>query len=112
MTDHRVLITKMLILCVLAALFGLLHIIAAASQFRKKRYTGHMMMLIGGLLMLLADVLCVTGSPLDWEVALFGSMLICLNAVLNGRRSGNLHWQHHAVRALIAVGLVVGFALL
>ena len=112
MIDHSQLITRMLILCALAALFGLLHIIAAASQFRKKQYTNHLMMLIGGLLFLLADVLCVIGSPLDWTTALFGGWLVCLNAVLNGRRSGNLHWQHHAIRAAVAVALVVGFALL
>ena len=112
MIDHRLLITQMLILCVVAALFGLLHIIAALSEFKKKRYSGSVMMLIGGVLVLLAVVVCVIGSPLDWEIAMFGSMLICLNAVLNGRRSGNLHWQHHAVRAAIALAIIVGFALL
>ena len=112
MVDHRELITKMIILCVIATLFGLLHIIAAASQFKKKRYSGHVMMLIGGVLMLLAVVLCLIGAPLDWEVALFGSMLICLNALMNGQRSGNLHWQHHAIRAVIAIAMIVGFAFL
>ena len=110
MTDHSQLITWMLILCAVAALFGLLHIIAAASQFRKKQYTNHIMMLIGGLLFLLADVLCVIGSPLDWTTAIFGGWLVCLNAVLNGKRGGNLHWQHHAIRAAVAVAIVVGFA--
>lgn len=112
MTDHTVLINQMLILVFFAELFSLLHIIAAISQTRKTRLTGNWMMLTGGLLLQLAVALCITGSPLDWEVALFGSLLVFLNALLNGRRSGNLHWQHHAVRAVIAVGLVAGFALL
>lgn len=112
MTDHRDLIMKMLILCVLAALFGLLHIVAAASQLRKQRYTSHWTMLIGGVLMLLAVVLCVTGSALDWTVALFASLLICMAAFMNGRRSGNLHWQHHVIRVSEAIALVIGFMVL
>ena len=112
MIDHSELILNMLILCVIATLFGVLHIIAAVSQLKKTRYTSHWTMLIGGVLMLLAVALCVTGSALDWTVALFGSLLICMAALMNGRRGGHMHWQHHAVRAVIAIGLIVGFALL
>lgn len=112
MTDHTALITKMLILCAIAALFGLLHIVAAASQFRKGHVRQNLLMLIGGVLMLLAVALCVIGSPLDWAEALCGSWLICMNAVLNGKRNGQIHWQHHILRAAVAIGLVVGFALL
>lgn len=112
MTDHRELIAQMLILCALAALFGLLHIIAAASQLRKQRYASHWTMLIGSVMMLLAVVLCVTGSALDWTVALFGSLLVCFAALMNGRRGGNMHKLHHIVRALIVAAIAAGFALL
>lgn len=112
MTDHTVLITQMLILCVIAALFGLLHIIAAASQFRKGHVRQNLMMLIGGFLMLLAVVLCITGFPLDWVAALLGGCLVCLNAVLNGKRNGEIHWPHHAIRSAFALALVIGFAML
>ena len=118
--DHHELITQMLILCAVAALFGLLHIIAAASQLgnkkkqkkQKKRYVSHWMMIIGGLLMIQAVVLCVFGSALDWGSALLGGLFVCFAALMNGRRGGNMHKAHHILRAVIAAALVVGFILL
>ena len=116
MFDHHELITQMLILCAVAALFGLLHIIAAASQLgqkkKKKHYISSWTMIIGGLLMIQAVVLCVFGSTLDWASALLGGLLVCLAALMNGRRSGNMHKVHHIIRAVIAAAIVVGFALL
>lgn len=114
MLDHRELITQMLILCGIAALFGLLHIVAAASQLRKKKkhYLSTWTMIIGGLLMIQAVVLCVFGSHLDWGSALLGGLFVCFAALMNGRRSGNMHKLHHAVRGVIALALVVGFILL
>ena len=116
MVDHRELITQMLILCGIAALFGLLHIIAAASQLgnkkKKKRYFTPWTMIIGGLLMIQAVVLCVFGSNLDWASALLGGLFICFAAFMNGRRGGSMHKIHHIVRAVIAAALVIGFALL
>ena len=114
MFDHRELIAQMLILCVIAALFGLLHIIAAASQLKKKKkyYISTWMMIIGGLLMIQAVVLCVFGSHLDWGSALLGGLFMCFAALMNGRRSGNMHKVHHVIRGVIALALVVGFVLL
>lgn len=118
MVDHRELITQMLILCGIAALFGLLHIIAAASQLsgknkkKKKWYISHWMMIIGGLLMIQAVILCVFGSELDWASALLGGLFVCFAAFMNGRRGGNMHKVHHLIRAVIVIALVVGFALL
>lgn len=113
MFDHRELITQMLILCGVAALFGLLHIVAAASQLgKKKQYISHWTMIIGGLLMIQAVVLCIFGSALDWASALLGGLFVCFAALMNGRRSGNMHKIHHLIRAIIVVGLVIGFALL
>ena len=116
MLDHRELIAQMLILCGVAALFGLLHIIAAASQLgnkkKKKRYVTHWTMIVGGLLMIQAAVLCVFGSSLDWASALLGGLFVCFAAFMNGRRGGNMHKLHHVIRALIAAAIVVGFALL
>ena len=113
--DHRELITQIIILCAIAVLFGLLHIIAAASQLgkkKKKRYITSWTMIIGGLLMIQAVVLCVFGSALDWGSALLGGLLICFAAFMNGRRSGNMHKIHHVIRGLIAAAIVVGFLLL
>ena len=117
MVDHRELITQMLILCGIAALFGLLHIIAAASQLgskkkKKRRYVTPWTMIIGGLLMIQAVILCVFGSNLDWASALLGGLFICFAAFMNGRRSGNMHKIHHVIRAAVALALVAGFALL
>ena len=121
MLDHRELIAQMLILCGIAALFALLHIIAAASQLGKqdkkgkkvkKRYVSHWMMIIGGLLMIQAVVLCIFGSALDWASALLGGLFVCFAALMNGRRSGNMHKIHHIIRAVIAAAIVVGFVLL
>ena len=116
MVYHRELITQMLILCGIAALFGLLHIIAAASQLgnkkKKKRYLSSWTMIIGGLLMIQAVILCVFGSELDWASALLGGLFVCLAALMNGRRGGNMHKVHHLIRAVIVIALVVGFALL
>ena len=113
--DHRELITQIIILCVIAALFGLLHIIAAASQLgkkKKKRFITSWTMIIGGLLMIQAVVLCVFGSALDWGSALLGGLFICFAAFMNGRRSGNMHKIHHIIRGVIAAAIVVGFVLL
>ena len=112
--DHRELITQMLILCAIAALFGLLHIIAASSQLKKKKkyYISTWTMIIGGLLMIQAVVLCVFGSSLDWGSALLGGLFVCMAALMNGRRSGNMHKLHHILRGVIAAALVVGFYLL
>ena len=113
--DHRELITQIIILCAIAALFGLLHIIAAASQLgkkKKKRFITSWTMIIGGLLMIQAVVLCVFGSALDWGSALLGGLFICFAAFMNGRRSGNMHKIHHIIRGVIAAAIVVGFILL
>lgn len=115
MFDHRELIAQMLILCGIAILFGLLHIIAAASQLgkkKKKRFILSWTMIIGGLLMIQAAVLCVFGSALDWTSALLGGLFVCFAAVMNGRRGGNMHKLHHLIRAVVAAAIVVGFALL
>ena len=115
MVDHRELITQMIILCAIAALFGLLHIIAAASQLgkkKKRRFVLNWTMIIGGLLMIQAVVLCVFGSTLDWASALLGGLLVCFAAFMNGRRGGNMHKIHHLIRGVIAAAIVVGFLLL
>ena len=115
MVDHHELSTQMLILCGFAVLFGLLHIIAAASQLgkkKKKRYISSWTMIIGGVLMILAAALCVFGSTLDWGSALLGGLLVCFAALMNGRRGGNMHKTHHIIRAAIAACIVIGFILL
>lgn len=102
---------------VLAALFGLLHIIAAAVQFRSKDPAARgsaTLMVCGGIAMACAAIAHLAGAGPGWADALSaapGGLLVCFAAYLNGRRSGDLHLSHHLVRGAIAALLVLGFAL-
>lgn len=109
MIDHTAMINQVLLLVFFAEIFSLLHIIAALSQTRRAPFTDCLLMLCGGLIVQLAVVLCIIGSPLDWVMALLGGMLICLNAVLNGWKNGKIHWLHHLTRAAVVLALVIGF---
>lgn len=72
----------------------------------------HLMMSFGSLLMLGAIVCCAMNAPLDWLFALLGGLLICGAAIMNGKLSGHFHWQHHVIRGVITLVIIVGFALL
>ena len=104
---------------VLAILFGALHIIAAATQFKSKDSAarGSAALMICGSILLAASAVAhiVYGSSGDRMVALSaavcGFLPICFAAYLNGRRAGNVHLSHHLVRGGIAVLLVAGFAI-
>ena len=103
---------------VLAILFALLHIIAAAAQFRSKDPAARgsaVLMLCGGVALICSSVAhLINGSLWAWQdplSAACGFLLICFAAYLNGRRAGNVHLSHHLVRGGIAVLLVLGFVL-
>lgn len=101
---------------VLAILFGLLHILAAAVQLKAgdaAARSSSVVMICGGLALLGAAVGQLAGAPGYWDslAAAAGGVLICCAAVLNGKRAGKLHPGHHVVRGALAVLLVVGFAL-
>lgn len=103
----------------LAILFGLLHMIAAAAQFKSKEPAARgsaALMLTGGVLLIGAAIAHLAyGAPGDWMVALSaavcGFLPICFAAYLNGKRAGKLNPPHHIIRGSVAVLLIVGFLL-
>lgn len=100
---------------VLAILFGLLHMIAAAAQFKSRDPAARgfaIAMASGGLCVILAAVFHLTlgVNVSDASTAGIGCLLICAAAYANGRRSGNFHLSHHIVRGMIAALLVAGVA--
>lgn len=105
-----------IVVSALAILFGLLHIIAAAAQFKSEDSAARgfaAAMASGGLCVILAAVFHLTlgVNVSDASTAAVGCLLICAAAYANGRRAGNVHPSHHIVRGIVAVLLVIGFAL-
>jgi len=106
-----------IVISVLAILFGVLHIIAACTQFRSKDPAARgfaVAMACGGLAAACAAIAHLTGANPGWTDALTaatGCLLICAAAYANGKRAGNVHLSHHIVRGAVAVLLVVGFVI-
>ena len=106
---------------VLAILFALLHIIAAATQFRSKDPAARgfaVCMASGGICAIIAAVFhlywgAVGGNAnlSDATTLAIGCLLICIAAYMNGRRSGRVHLSHHLIRGGAAVLLVLGLFL-
>ena len=106
---------------VLAILFGLLHMIAAVTQFRSKdpaargfavaMASGGICAIAAALFHLYWDAVGGNANLSDATTLAIGCLLICVSAYMNGRRSGNIHISHHAVRGGIAALLVLGFFL-
>lgn len=97
-SDHLALILKAFLLCIAATLFGPQHIMEASRQIKKKRFEAHGLSFIGGILVLLAVVLCASGFSSDWAFALMGCSFICLNPIMARADSSNLRWQQDWVR--------------
>ena len=102
---------------ILAILYGLLHIGAAATQFRSKDFATRgsaVMMVCGGIAVACAAIAHLTGANVFYVDALSiaaGGMLISFAAYLNGKRAKKLNPRHHMIRALIEALLVVGVIL-
>ena len=95
----------------LAIVYALLSIYAALPQWRRSdRKLFALLMTVGSLVLILTAILCLTGWKMDWLLAIIGCLLIVEGAVLNGARVGRSHPKHYAVRFLITLVLVVGFA--
>lgn len=93
---------------VLAILFALLHIAAAAASVRqKKNCDTAAMMAAGGAVMAASVVL----PAFDWLAAFVGGVLVCGAALLNGRRNGRGNLSHHAIRGAFAAVIVLGYVL-
>ena len=104
---------------VLAILFALLHIIAAAAQFKSKDPAARgsaSLMLCGGAALICSAVAHLVYDGAGSQITVLsagvcGFLPICFAAYLNGRRAGKVHVSHHLVRGGIAVLLVLGFFL-
>ena len=100
-------------LYIVSAAFGGLSLLAAVSQMRSdKRPFSHIMMSVGSLGLFAAVDCGIAQQSFDWIPALAGGALICAAAVWNGKKSENFHIQHHIVRILLSLILIVGFILL
>ena len=108
-----------IVISIFAVLFGLLHIIAAAAQFKSKDPAvrgSAALMACGGVLLLSSAIAHLAyGGSGGWMVALSaavcGFLPICFAAYLNGRRAGTVHASHHIIRGGIAALLVAGIAI-
>ena len=107
-----------IVVSILAILFGLLHIIAAITQLQSKDSSAKG---IGALMACgsveLISVACVhmssegRASWLTAACAIIGFAIICYAAYANGKRAGNVHLSHHAIRGGIAALLVICLAI-
>ena len=106
---------------VLAILFALLHMIAAAVQFRSKDPAARgfaVCMASGGICAIIAAIFHLywgaaggNANLSDVTTLAIGCLLICAAAYMNGRRSGKVHVSHHLVRGGIGALLVIGFVI-
>lgn len=100
-------------LWVLSVLFGGLSLIASIAQMRTEKKANPAMIMALGAAALIAAVICdVCAQGMDVWLALAGCAAICYAAIWNGLRGGQLHIQHHIIRGLVSLALIVGFALL
>ena len=100
------------VVSVVAILYALLSIYASVTQWKKRpRRKSAAIMIAGGLILLLSGILELRGWGPAWLVTVIGSLLICQAALINGKLNGRALLQHHAVRFLITVFLILGTAL-
>lgn len=107
--EYTIYIAFLILTCLLAGLFAVLHLIAAVSQLRKETHPSHILMLASSLVVLSAVTGCLLGSGFDWLLLLVGGGMVCAAAIWNGRRSGTLHLSHHITRAAVVLILVLNF---
>ena len=99
---------------ILVAAYALLSMAAAATQLRSspKRKDTSVLMMCGGLLLVISVVLLLFRWNFDWLAAAVGGAVICLSAFINGKRSEAFHLNHHVIRLIITLLIVVGFILM
>jgi len=119
--DNQLHVVWTAIVCVLAGLFGVLHIIAAASQIRKGYKPSYLVMIVGALLTIAAAVACLFGVGGGWNLdallMALGGGAVCGAAWWNGRSSAvengdawMFHLSHHIIRFGFMLILVFTFA--
>ncbi len=96
----------------IAGVYALLHMAAAMTQMKTaEKKDASAEMLLGGILWLAAIAAGWMHWELDWLAAVSGGVLILLAAWTNGKRSGRIHYSHHAVRLAVTALLITGFAI-
>ncbi len=95
----------------ITGLYALLSMAAAIAQTKTAaKKDAPALMLLGGCLWLTAIVSGWLGWRFDWLAAVSGGILIILAAWTNGKRSGQIHYTHHAIRLALTALLIAGFA--
>ena len=102
-----------IVLCTISVLFGCLSLLASVSQIKNEKKLFPAALMAVGALVLLVSVIChINGQWFDFVFALFGTAAICAAAIWNGMKSRQFHVQHHVVRIILSLILVIGFAVL
>ena len=104
-----------IVVSVLAILFGLLHLAAAATRFKAEDpavRASAIIMACGCVSVFASSITHLIGA--GWITCLellVGCTLVCAAAWLNGKLSKDFHLSHHAVRGGIAALLVICFTI-
>ncbi len=102
-----------ILLCVVSVAFGILSMIASVSQMKNEKKPFSAILMALGSLVLLAAVICsISAQPFDYILALLGCLAMCAAAIWNGIKSKSFHIQHHIIRILLSLLLIIGFAFL
>lgn len=98
------------VLYIITALYAVLSSIAAIAQMRtSKEKTTSFIMLGGGIVLIAAAILHFLSVPFSWAAAIAGGLLICLAALINGKKSGSFHILHHIIRFIVTLLLIIGY---
>ncbi len=99
------------LICILAVLYGILSVLAPLTQLKEKDRRGiNFIMLAGGVLLIIAAILKALGRQISLIPVILGAVMISVAAFCNGRKNGKVHIPHHIVRGVLALALIVGFA--
>lgn len=116
--DHTFFVVWMLTVCVLALVFGVLHLIAVISAMRKEYKPSQIVMLVCSIVVLLAVPACIMGWPWNLDALLMavGGGGVCGAAFYNGRSAAEkagdkklFHISHHIIRFAFVLVLVMNF---
>ncbi len=116
--DHTFFVGWAIAVCVLALIFGVLHLIAVISALRKEYRPSQIVMLVCSIIALLSVPACLWGWPgnLDSLLMAIGGGGVCGAAFYNGRsaaeKSGDkslFHLSHHIIRFVFVLILVFNF---
>lgn len=96
----------------IAIVYAVLSVYAASTQWKNRaRRISSSLMTAGGLILLLAGILELALWKPAWLVTVIGSLLICQAALINGKANGRVKLEHHAVRFIITVFLILGMVI-